>query len=79
MNIRAVAVGSGLVVVAALAAAALIGPRQGISATDGALPRIISVSGTGEVKTRPDMAIISSGVMTEGATAQLRCRKTTKP
>lgn len=75
MNIRAVAVGSGLVVVAALAAAALIGPRQGISATDSALPRIISVSGTGDVKTRPDMASISSGVMTEGATAQLALSK----
>lgn len=70
MNIRAVAVGSGFVVVAALAAAVLIGPRQGISAEDGTLPRIISVSGLGEVKTRPDMATISTGVVTEGTTAK---------
>ncbi|MCE9520886.1 MAG: SIMPL domain-containing protein [Alphaproteobacteria bacterium] len=70
MNIRAIAAGSGLVIVAALAAAALIGPRQGISAPDGALPRLISVSGIGEVKTRPDMALINTGVTTEGATAQ---------
>ena len=70
MNIRAIAVGSGFVVVAALAAAVLIGPRQGISAMDGNLPRIISVTGEGEVKTRPDMATISTGVVTEGATAK---------
>ena len=70
MNVRAIAVGSGLVIVAALAAAALIGPRQGISAPDGALPRIVTVSGTGEVKTRPDMAIVNTGVATEGSTAQ---------
>jgi uncharacterized protein YggE len=70
MNIRAIAVGAGFVVVAALAAAVLIGPRQGVSATDGDLPRIISVSGEGEVKTRPDMATISTGVVTEGVTAK---------
>jgi uncharacterized protein len=70
MNIRTAAIATGMVVVIALAAAMLIGPRQGISATDGALPRVISVSGLGEVKTRPDMAIINSGVMTEGATAK---------
>lgn len=70
MNVRAVAAGSALVVVAAIAAAALIGPRQGISATDTALPRIISVQGTGEVKTKPDMATVSSGVTSEAPTAQ---------
>ena len=70
MNIRAVAIGSVFVIVAALAAAALIGPRPGISATDNAPPRVISVSGTGEVKTKPDMAIVSSGVTTEARTAQ---------
>ena len=70
MDIRAVAIGSGLVVVAALAAAVLIGPRQGVSAEDGKLPRVISVSGLGEVKSRPDMATISTGVVTEGATAK---------
>lgn len=70
MNIRAVAIGSALVVVAALAAATLIGPGTGISAPDGAPPRLISVSGLGEVKTRPDMATISSGVVSEAATAK---------
>ena len=70
MNIRAIALGSGLVVVAALAAAALMGPRSGISATDNAPPRLISVSGTGEVKTKPDMAVINTGVTTEAPTAQ---------
>jgi uncharacterized protein len=70
MNIRAIAIGSGLVVVAALAAATLIGPGTGISAPDGAPPRLIAVSGLGEVKTRPDMATISTGVVTEGATAK---------
>jgi uncharacterized protein len=70
MNVRAVAIGSGLVVVAALAAAALIGPRQGFTAEDGKLPRVISVSGLGEVKSRPDMATISTGVVTEGTTAK---------
>lgn len=70
MNMRAVAVGSGLVIVAALAAATLIGPRNGYSSPDGAPPRVIAVSGLGEVKTRPDMALISSGVVTEGVTAK---------
>lgn len=70
MNIRAIAAGSALVIVAAIAAATLIGPRQGMSASDNALPRVITVSGTGEVKTRPDMAIISSGVTSEAPTAQ---------
>ncbi len=70
MNIRAVAIGSGLVIVASLAAAALIGPGQGISATDTPLPRVISISGLGEVKTRPDMATISTGVVSEGTTAK---------
>ena len=70
MNIRAVAIGSALVVVAALAAATLIGPGTGISAPDGAPPRLIAVSGLGEVKTRPDMATISTGVVSEAATAK---------
>lgn len=70
MNTRAVATGAGFVVVAALAAAVLIGPRNGNTAPDGAPPRLIAVSGLGEVKARPDMATISSGVVTEGATAK---------
>jgi hypothetical protein len=70
MDMRSIAIGSGFVVVAALAAAVLIGPRPGVSATTGDLPRVISVSGEGEVKTRPDMATITTGVVTEGATAK---------
>ncbi len=70
MNTRAIAIGSGFVIVAALAAAALIGPRSSMSASDNAPPRLISVSGLGEVKTRPDMAIITTGVVTEAPSAQ---------
>ncbi len=70
MNVRAIAAGSGLVIVAALAAAALIGPRPSMSATDNTLPRIISVSGLGEVKSRPDMATISTGVVSEAPSAK---------
>jgi uncharacterized protein len=77
MNVRAIAAGSALVIVAALAAAALIGPRQGISAPDGTLPRIITVSGLGEVKTKPDLAIINTGVTTEATTAQEALSKNT--
>jgi uncharacterized protein YggE len=70
MNVRAIAAGSALVIVAALAAAALIGPRSSMSATDNALPRIVSVSGLGEVKSPPDMATISSGVVSEAVSAK---------
>ena len=70
MNVRAIAAGSGLVIVAALAAAALLGPRTSMSAPDNALPRIISVSGLGEVKSRPDMASISTGVVSEAVSAK---------
>ena len=70
MNLRTIAIGAALVIVAALAAAMLIGPRQGISSSDGALPRIVSVSGLGEVKARPDLAAITSGVTSEAPTAQ---------
>ncbi|MFM9864854.1 MAG: SIMPL domain-containing protein [Micropepsaceae bacterium] len=70
MNVRAIAVGSGLVIVAALAAAALIGPRPSMSASDNALPRIISISGLGEVKSPPDMATIQTGVTSEAVSAK---------
>jgi hypothetical protein len=70
MNIRAVAAGSALVIVAALAAAALIGPRSSMPAPDNALPRIVSVAGLGEVKTPPDMATISTGVVSEAVSAK---------
>ena len=70
MNLRTIAIGAGLVIVAALAAAMLIGPRQGVSSSDDALPRIVTVSGLGEIKARPDMAAITSGVTSEAPTAQ---------
>ena len=63
---------SGLVVLAALIAATLIGPGYAAPAPEGATltPRTISVSGTGEVKSKPDMAIISNGVVSEAPTAR---------
>jgi uncharacterized protein len=70
MNVRAIALGSGLVIVAALAAAALIGPRSSMSASDSTLPRIVSISGLGEVKSPPDMATISTGVVSEAVSAK---------
>ena len=70
MNLRTIAIGAALVIVAALAAAMLIGPRQGISSSDDGLPRIVTVSGLGEIKARPDMAAITSGVTSEAPTAQ---------
>lgn len=70
MNVRAIALGSGLVIVAALAAAALIGPRSSMSASDNTLPRIVSISGLGEVKSPPDMATISTGVVSEAVSAK---------
>jgi hypothetical protein len=70
MNIRAIAAGSALVIVAAVAAAVLIGPRTVLSNSEGPPPRLVSVSGLGEVKTRPDMAVVSTGVVSEAATAK---------
>lgn len=75
MNIRNAAVGSGLVIVAAAAAAILVGPRQGVSATAEELPRIVTVSGLGEVRARPDMATVTTGVTTEAATAKAALAK----
>lgn len=70
MNLRNAAIGSSFVIAAAIAAAMLIGPRQGISGAPESLPRIVTVAGTGEVKVKPDMATISTGVTTDGATAK---------
>lgn len=75
MNIRNAAIGSGMVVVAAAAAAILVGPGQGVSATAEELPRIVSVSGTGEMKVKPDMATVSTGVTSEAATAKAALAK----
>ena len=75
MNLRTVAIGSGFVVAAAMAAAMLIGPRQGISGSHDSLPRIITVSGTGEVKVKPDMATITTGVTSDAPTAKAALAK----
>ena len=70
MEVRTIAAASGLVIVAALAAAALIGPRNSMSASDNDLPRIVTVSGLGEVKASPDMATVSAGVTSEAGSAK---------
>lgn len=72
MSLRPVLIGSGLVVMAAIVAALLVGPRIVASApeTPQAIPRTISVNGTGEVKSKPDMAIINSGVVSEAPSAR---------
>jgi uncharacterized protein YggE len=70
MNIRNAVIGSGFVIMAALAAAILVGPRQGISSAPDTLPRIVTVSGQGEVKVKPDMATISTGVSSDAPTAR---------
>lgn len=41
-----------------------------MSASDNEMPRVISVSGLGEVKSPPDMATISTGVVSEAASAK---------
>lgn len=53
-------------------AAAVIGLLAAISpafAEGGKMPRIISLSGHGEVRATPDLAYVTSGVVTQGATA----------
>ena len=54
------------------AAAAVIGLLAAFSpafAEGGKMPRIISLSGHGEVRATPDIAYVTSGVVTQGATA----------
>lgn len=54
------------------AAAALLGLVTAVSpafADGGHMPRIISLSGHGEVRSTPDIAFVTSGVTTQGATA----------
>lgn len=69
MKIRPALLGSSVIVVAALTAASL-SSLPAISATDTPPPRTISVTGIGEVKAKPDMAVITSGVVTEAPTAR---------
>lgn len=75
MNIRNAAAGSGLVIAAAAAASLLVGPKQTVSASADDLPRIVTVSGNGEIRVKPDMAIVTSGVTTEAATAKAALAK----
>ena len=54
------------------AAAALLGLLTAVSpafADGGKMPRIISLSGHGEVRATPDIAYVTSGVLTQGTTA----------
>lgn len=51
---------------AALAALVAASPAR---AEDAKLPRLISLAGHGEVKMAPDMAIVTSGVVSQAATA----------
>lgn len=53
-------------------AAALLGLLAAVSpalAEGGKMPRIVNVTGHGEVRTTPDLAFVSSGVVSQGATA----------
>lgn len=54
---------------AASALAVLLATTAPSLADEVKMPRTISLSGHGEVKTAPDLAIITTGVMTQGATA----------
>lgn len=54
------------------AAAAVLGLLAAVTpafAEGGKMPRIISLSGHGEVRTTPDLAFVTTGVVTQGATA----------
>lgn len=54
------------------AAAAVLGLIAAVTpafAEGGKMPRIITLSGHGEVRTVPDLAYVTSGVVTQGATA----------
>jgi hypothetical protein len=53
----------------ALALAALLAASPAAYADDARTPRTISLSGHGEVKAAPDMAAVTSGVVSQGATA----------
>jgi len=55
-------------VLTSLAPCSAAGPAQAQSAT-AAEPRLLSVSGEGEVKAKPDQAMLSAGVVTQGKTA----------
>jgi uncharacterized protein YggE len=63
----------------ALAAAATLIPATSSQAQESkTMPRVISLNGHGEVKARPDMAVINVGVMTQGQTARAALSENTK-
>ena len=49
--------------------AALLAAATPALAEEARMPRIISLSGHGEVRSAPDIAIVTSGVLSQGATA----------
>ena len=51
-----------------LAAAAIANPS--LAQESKSMPRLFSLSGHGEVKAKPDMAVINVGVLTQAATAR---------
>jgi uncharacterized protein YggE len=62
-----------------LAAAATLFPTTSSQAQESkTMPRVISLNGHGEVKARPDMAVINVGVMTQGQTARAALSENTK-
>ena len=69
MGVRPALLGSSIVVAAALIAASL-SMLPASSAPEASPPRTIVVTGIGDVKAKPDMAVINSGVLTEAPTAR---------
>ncbi|MGE3832193.1 MAG: SIMPL domain-containing protein [Parvibaculaceae bacterium] len=56
--------------VAGLAGLALTSSNSAIAQETKDMPRVIQITGHGEVRARPDLAIITIGVMTQGPTAR---------
>lgn len=54
---------------AATALAVLLATASPVFAEDAKMPRVISLTGHGEVKSAPDMAFVTTGVVSQGATA----------
>jgi uncharacterized protein YggE len=70
MSMRPALLGSSIIVAAALLAASVsMLPAASAPASEATYPRTIAVTGLGEVKAKPDMAVINSGVVSEAPTA----------
>jgi len=54
---------------AALLLGAVMTAQPALAQGDGSTPRLLTVSGEGEAKARPDQATLSAGVVTDGKTA----------